>query len=134
MVIPSYSALLSKDKLIKTVQELCEIVANWQQSAIIANQAMPEAWLEATSMSDLINMINADETAVRGTVFLSTLSLSDLPASMIQAEVKAEVLDDTPDIGKVILFTITSNNTSPYHWEYTSAYGEAGTWRSFVPN
>lgn len=31
-----------------------------------------------------------------------------------------------------MLFTITSEDVSPYHWEATSAYGRLTPWRSFV--
>ena len=51
---------------------------------------------------------------------MSTVSYSDLPAGLIQGELKVEILD-SEEFGKVILFTLTSSNVEPYHWEYTSA-------------
>ena len=144
MNIPSSNALLNIDTAIKVIRELCEKVDKLEKAGfvtqenivtgdviVVANQAMPDEWLTATDMEELIAFINNDNKAIKGTVFLSTVSLSDLPASMVQAELKAEVLL-TSNIGKVILFTVTSNNTSPYHWEYTSAWGEAGVWRAFT--
>lgn len=156
MNVPSYNALLDKDRLIKTTRELCEIANNSQKPVptklseltndmgyvtqeeitegaitVIANQEMPSTWLEARNMSELIDKINQESKAVKGTVFLSTMHLSDFPSGIMQAEVKVEVLS-SGSIGKIILFTVTSEDISPYHWEYTSAYGRLGQWRSFV--
>ena len=33
---------------------------------------------------------------------------------------------------KTVLFQLSSADTSPYKWEYNSAYGRAGAWRSWV--
>ena len=79
-------------------------------------------------MRDLIRDINEDETAIPGQSYLKTVSISDLPANLMQAEMKVEVMDE----GKILVFTVTSENVAPYHWEYTSAYGREGEWRSFL--
>ena len=135
MNIPSKNALLNRDTLIQTIQSLCEMVNSLEESSaiVIANQPFPDAWLEASNMSELISIINSDSTATKGRIYLSTIHLDDLPAGMMQAEMKVEIQLDS-SIEKVMLFTITSENVSPYHWEYTSAYGRTGAWRSFVPN
>lgn len=158
MNIPSYNALLNKEKAIKIIRELCEKVDYLQkhqatkvsdlendsnfithddlaQNTVIitANQSFPDTWMAADTMAELISIINNDSTATKGRIYLSTISLDDLPANMGQAEVKVEIQQDT-EIGKVLLFTVTSSNISPYHWEYISAYGNEGAWRSFVPN
>jgi len=155
MNVPSYDTLMSKDKLIKVIRELCELVDKLQKTQpkkmsdldndsgfvtqdsivtgdviVVANQEMPSEWLDAENMGQLIQKINNDNKAIKGTSFLSTMSLSDLPAGMRQAEIKAEVLLAS-EMGKVILFTVTSEDTAPYHWEYTSAYGRTNVWRSF---
>lgn len=155
MNTPSYNVLLDKQKLIRTIQDLCEAVnkvENNQSSfvthkefeegkiIVIAEQSMPTAWLQCNTMQELITLINADETAVPGRMYLSTISLNDLPyyntpgggtARLTQAEMKVEVMASEGEIGKVILFTVTSTN-SPYHWEYTSAWKGTGEWISFV--
>lgn len=105
------------------------------QSSVVANEAYPASWFEDTNtMEDLIGKINADNNAVPGKIYLNTISLNDLPAGMVQAEVKAEIMAENPRDGKVILFTVTSSNTAPYHWEYTSAWRATGTWRAFQMN
>ena len=102
-------------------------------SEVIINESFPVDWLSAQSMTDLIQAINDDSDAMVGKVYMDTISLSDLPAGMMQAEVKAEIMSELePGGDKVILFTVTSSNTSPYHWEYTSAYGATGTWREWL--
>jgi hypothetical protein len=45
---------------------------------------------------------------------------------------KVEIIVGDSNSNKVMLFTITNEETAPYHWEYTSAYGRTGTWRSFL--
>lgn len=96
----------------------------------VINRAFPTSWRTNGTMAQLISDINADTTAVKGRSYLKTVGISDLPAGMIQAEMLVAIMD-TLGNSKVILFTVTSSDTSPYHWEYTSAYGALGTWRSF---
>lgn len=157
--IPSEAALFSRENIIKSIKDLYFIVKQMQGSGKdgegvvaaqgqqirnlrtdvdelknrpqTASQEMPEAWLQADTMNDLIRLINADAKAVKGMSFLSTMFLNDLPGNMGQAEVKAEILQ-SENIGKVILFTITSEDVEPYHWEYTSAYNRTGEWRTYV--
>ena len=101
------------------------------QAYVTANEAYPEDWLDGvTTMAGLIAKINDDPNAVPGKIYLSTVSFSDLPANMLFAEVKAEIMTQG-QYGKVILFTVTSSNVAPYHWEYTSTWRQAGTWRAF---
>lgn len=97
----------------------------------VSNKAFPSDWHTTGAMSDLITDINNDETAVVGSSYLSTVSFNDLPAGMVQAELLVEVMNDDPTLGKVLFFTVTSNDTYPYHWEYTSAYGHSGSWKAF---
>ena len=113
------------------VSELNNDVGYITQSEVIINESFPVDWLSAQSMTDLIQAINDDSDAMVGKVYMDTISLSDLPAGMRQAEVKAEIMSELGD-EKVILFTITSSDTSPYHWEYTSAYGATGIWREWL--
>lgn len=98
----------------------------------VTNRAFPVGWRTSGMMAQLISDINSDATAVTGKSYLSTVSYSDLPAGLVQAEMVVEIMDELAGLGKVILFTVTSSDTAPYHWEYTSAYGATGEWRSFV--
>ena len=94
---------------------------------------IPGTWDTSHSMEQLIASINADATAVVGMDYLGTVHLSDLPESIIQAELIITIVSRLGNDGdKVIVFTFSSNNVSPYRWEYTSAYGALGTWRSWL--
>ena len=96
-------------------------------------KGIPSTWDTDHTMDELIASINADNTAVPGNSYLGTVTLSDLPGSMVQAELIIDVMDQLGDDGdKVIVFHLSSADISPYMWEYTSAYGVSGTWRSWV--
>lgn len=156
MNVPSYEALQNKEKLIKVIRELCEKMDKVEsnnvtkddlqqnQVVVIAEQPIPSTWPTGLShsMADLIDAINADTTAVPGRMYLSTVSLSDLPeydnngtpSRLTQAEMKIEIMAreniGANQIKDVILFTVTST-LPPYHWEYTSAWGQTGAWIAF---
>ena len=109
------------------------------QSIVIANEGFPESWPKAgwiynedNRESDLIYAINHDDKAVEGKIYLSTVSYRDLPRGLMQAEMKVEVMRVYSTYSKILLFTITSSDLSPYHWEYTSAYDSEGAWRSWA--
>lgn len=96
-------------------------------------KGLPETWDTTHSMAELIASINADSNAVPGKSYLGTVQLSDLPAGMVQAELIIDIMDQLgTDGGKVIVFSLSSADISPYKWEYTSAYGRLGAWRSWV--
>lgn len=101
------------------------------QEEVIINEAFPNGWHTTGTMADLIADINADTDAVAGKVYMDTVSFSDLPGEMQQAELKAEIISQLGN-SKVIVFTVTSSEVSPYHWEYTSAYGQTNSWREWV--
>lgn len=101
------------------------------QEEVIINESFPNDWHTTGTMADLISDINADTNAVAGKVYMDTVSFSDLPANMQQAELKAEIISQLGN-SKVIVFTVTSSEVSPYHWEYTSAYGQTNSWREWV--
>ena len=101
------------------------------QEEVIINEAFPNSWHKTGTMADLIADINADTNAVAGKVYMDTVLFSDLPGEMQQAELKAEIISQL-DNSKVIVFTVTSSEVSPYHWEYTSAYGQTNSWREWV--
>ena len=101
------------------------------QEEVIINEAFPNSWHTTGTMADLIADINADTDAVAGKVYMDTVSFSDLPGEMQQAELKSEIISQLGN-SKVIVFTVTSSEVSPYHWEYTSAYGQTNIWREWV--
>lgn len=94
-------------------------------------QPIPQEW-NTGSMAQLIASINADSGATPGNAYLGTISVADLPESMSQGEMEIQVLSELQGLGKVILFTVTSDNVEPYHWEYTSSYGATNVWRSWA--
>ena len=104
------------------------------KTSIVANHAIPNTWRTSGTMNQLISDIDNDETATEGKSYTGTVTLSDLPASMVQAEMKIEISKGSTSGNKIILFTIASENTAPYHWERVSAYGRSGYWREFMPN
>ena len=101
------------------------------QEEVIINEAFPNSWHTTGTMADLIADINADTDAVAGKVYMDTVLFSDLPGEMQQAELKSEIISQLGN-SKVIVFTVTSSEVSPYHWEYTSAYGQTNIWREWV--
>ena len=114
-------------------------VASWinlndNPDLAVINRAFPSNWRTNGTMAQLITDINNDTAAIKGRSYLATVSLSDLPSNLLQAEMLVYITDELAGQGKVIFFMITSNNTAPYHWEYTSAYGATGAWRSFALN
>lgn len=121
------SNFASKDALVEFYET--EMVGGNTTST---NQAFPSGWTTTGTMEQLIEDINADDKAVKGNSYLSTVELQDLPAGLQQGELKVEIMDDIEGVGKVLQFTLTSADTPPYNWEYTSAYGQTGVWRSYA--
>ena len=80
-------------------------------------------------------MVNADSNAVMGMSYLGEVRWSDLPSSLVNAEVIVEIMYGTGTSGKVIHLVLTSGNRNPYRWEYT--YWNNGSnssgWIGFQP-
>lgn len=103
------------------------------QATVMANEPFPSSWRTNGTMEQLISDINSDETVQPGKIYLKTVTISDLPASMQQAEMKVEIMGY--QAGEFIMvFSISSANTSPYKWEYSSYNESHGPWRSWVPS
>ena len=99
--------------------------------AISTYRGIPASWDINHTMADLIDSIAADTSAVPGESYMGTVYLSDLPGGLLQGELIIEVMDELNG-DKTVLFQLSSADTSPYKWEYNSAYGRAGAWRSWV--
>ena len=101
--------------------------------SVISNQPFPSDWpiSNSDSLQDLIAAIDADEEAVKGKVYLSTVHYTDLPGSMGDAELKVEIMDSVGD-HKIAVFSITSANVSPYNWHATMWGGELTDWHSYA--
>lgn len=120
-------------KRVEGIEEfLFQFITDWtdfKEEGIVANQAFPETWHKTGVLNNLIQDINADDAATTGKVYTATVSFNDLPSNMQQAELKVEIKEDS---GKVILFTLISNETSPYYWQGISSYSGEVVWKSFL--
>ena len=108
-------------------------ITNTINKIIVSNQPFPESWPidNQHSFDDLIAAIDADDEAVKGKVYLSTVHYTDLPGSMSDAELKVEIMDER-NTHKIAVFSITSANTAPYNWHATMWGGELTTWHSYA--
>lgn len=119
-------------KIPTQLSELTNDVGYVTQSTVVVNHKMPETWNTNGTMAQLINSIQNDDNAVEGKSYIGTVSISDLPSGLGQAELKAEITKGSTVGNKIIVFTVESEDVAPYHWERVSAYGRSGYWRSFV--
>lgn len=78
-----------------------------------------DTWATNSTTAAFCAAVNADATATAGMAYLGEVTFSDLPSSIVNAEVVCEVMDGTGTSGKVIHLVLTSGNVSPYRWEYT---------------
>ena len=108
-------------------------ITNTINKIIVSNQPFPESWPidNQHTFDDLIAAIDADDEAVKGKVYLSTVHYTDLPANMADAELKVEIMDDRYT-HKIAIFSITSANVSPYNWHATMWSGDLTTWHSYA--
>ena len=126
--------ILNKPTIPTSTSQLTNDSGFITQNDVLAYKAFPSGWHTTGTMADLISDIAADSNATEGMSYMDTVSFSDLPAGLLQGEIQVDIMSDVAGLGKNVLFTLTSSNQSPYHWEYTSAYGATGTWRSWVPD
>ena len=93
----------------------------------------PNTWATTGTTKAFCDDIAADSSAVAGKAYLGEVTLSDLPASMANAEIVVEIMSGTTANNKIIVLTCTSGNTAPYRWQYT--YWNNGTnvsgWKGF---
>ena len=94
----------------------------------------PAGWTTTGTTKAFCDDIAADTTAIVGKAYLGEVTLTDLPASMVNAEIVVEIMAGTTAQNKVIVLTCTSGNTAPYMWKYT--YWDNGTnvsgWKGFT--
>ena len=93
----------------------------------------PNTWTTTGTTKAFCDDIAADSSAVAGKAYLGEVTLTDLPASMVNAEIVVEIMSGTTANDKIIVLTCTSGNTAPYRWQYT--YWNNGTdvsgWKGF---
>ena len=108
-------------------------ITNTINKIIVSNQPFPESWPidNQHTLDDLIAAIDADDEAVKGKVYLSTVHYTDLPGNMADAELKVEIMDNR-NTHKIAVFSITSANRSPYNWHATMWSGDLTAWHSYA--
>lgn len=119
-------------KIPTQISELNNDVGYVTQATVVVNHQMPDTWNKSGTMAQLIESIQNDETAVEGKSYIATVSISDLPSGLGQAELKAEITKGSEPWNKIIVFTVESEDVSPYHWERVAAYNRIGNWRAFM--
>lgn len=85
----------------------------------------PAGWTTNGTTKAFCDDIAADSSAVKGKAYLGEVTFSDLPASMVNAEVVVEIMDGTTAANKVIVLSLKSGNVAPYAWQYV--YWDNGT-------
>lgn len=100
---------------------------------IKANQTFPTNWRTANTntMAQLVEDVYKDSTATEGNMYMKTIYNRGLPAGIVNAEVKIEILKSENGV-KVVLYTITSSDIEPYHWEMTAVGTEMTEWRHWL--
>ena len=102
-----------------TENDLVSLQVGETKYKINTYRSYPSGWPTNGTTLEFLNAINADASAVVGISYLGKVTLSDLPASMTNAEIKVEVMSGTGTSNKVIHLVCTSGNRAPYRWEYT---------------
>lgn len=97
----------------------------------------PSNWptTNATTTKQFCDIVAADADAIEGKMYLGEVRWSDLPASMVNAEVTVSIMKGNTASNKVIVLNMTSGNRAPYQWQYT--YWNSGSnisgWIGFQP-
>lgn len=142
--LPTKLSQLTNDSGFVTKKDV-ETAVNINEISVISNQPFPSTWPTDNShtFQDLVDAIDADEDAIKGKVYMSTVHYSDMQNAigLVDGELKVEIMDSTGS-HKIAVFTITSANASPYYWQNTMWNGQlhdisnvAGEkWISFVPS
>ena len=79
-------------------------------------QSFGTNWPTNGTTKAFCDAINSDTSAKTAMAYLGEVTFSDLPASMVNAEIICEIMAESP---KVIHLSLTSGTTAPYRWEYT---------------
>ena len=87
----------------------------------------PAGWTTNGTTKAFCDDIAADASAVVGKAYLGEVTLSDLPASMVNGEIVVEIMDGTTAANKVIVLSLKSGNVAPYAWQYVYWNGGSNT-------
>ena len=79
----------------------------------------PAGWTTNSTTKAFCDDIAADSSATKSKAYLGEVTINDLPAGIVNAEIVVEVMDGTTAADKVIVLTLTSGSVAPYMWKYT---------------
>ena len=142
--IPTNTSDLTNDSGYVTIDNTGQIQINNENVTIVSSQPFPDTWPTSNqyTLQNLVNAIDADNTAVKGKVYMSTVHYSDLnnAVGLYDGELKVEIMESSGS-HKIARFTISSANKSPYYWQNTMWNGQlydisnvsGQKWVSFVP-
>jgi len=104
-------------------------------SSVTSYLTYPAGWTTTGTTKAFCDDIAADTSAVAGKAYLGEVTLSDLPASMVNAEIVVEIMSGTTANNKIIKLSCSSGNTAPYLWQYTYWNGGSSVsgWIGFQP-
>lgn len=109
-------------------------ITNTINKIVVSNQPFPANWPKSgqnKGFSDLIAAMNNTEDVTAGKVYLATVYYNDLPDSMMQAELKIEIMQ-WDDIRHIAVFTLSSSDRPPYNWHNTLLDDQLGSWYSYA--
>ena len=85
----------------------------------------PSGWTTNSTTKAFCDAVAADSSATVGKAYLGEVTFSDLPASMVNAEVNVYINSGATAANKVVVLELSSGNTAPYKWMYV--YWNGGT-------
>ena len=85
----------------------------------------PAGWTTNSTTKAFCDDIAADSSAVKGMAYLGEVTISDMPAGIVNSEIRVYIEDGTTAANKVITLELTSGNVAPYQWQYV--YWNNGT-------
>ena len=115
--LSNYQPLLESGVNIKTINGASVLGSG--DLVVATNQAFKSSWRTNGTTKQFCDDVNADSSATQGLSFIGEVTFSDLPASMVNAEITASIMAGTGTSNKVIHLVCTSGNVAPYRWEYT---------------
>ena len=115
--LSNYQPLLESGVNIKTINGASVLGSG--DLVVATNQAFKSGWRTNGTTKQFCDDVNADSSAIQGLSFIGEVTFSDLPASMVNAEITASIMAGTGTSNKVIHLVCTSGNVAPYRWEYT---------------
>ena len=128
---PSQSVLIYRDNLIKSVQGLYDAVNKLISApAVYVPSPFKSTWTMGPTVpfADFCDEVLADPDSVVGRSYIGQLQCTNLPDSLVNAEARIDVTE-IGEGDKVLLVTMYSVTTSPYHWECYYPNGEWHSWQ-----